>query len=93
MTETRKKRGPLPPVFFLAALLTAVALHYGLPLATILPEPWNLAGILPLVLGLCAILLSAAAFGRAGTAIIPFEESSVLVVNGFYRYTRTPRAG
>ncbi len=90
MSSGRARRGPLPPVYFLAALLVAIGLHRWLPIVTILPAPWNQFGVLPLVLGLGAVLVSATAFHKAGTAIKPFEDSSVLVTHGFYRYTRNP---
>ena len=84
------RRGPVPPVFFLAALLLMAALHRALPLATVFVPPWSYPGAVLLVAGLVVTIVSANAFARAGTAIRPFEESSVLVVSGCYRFTRNP---
>ena len=49
--------------------------------------------ILAVVLVVAGIVMSAAgssAFRRAGTAVVPFERSTVLVTNGLYRFTRNP---
>lgn len=90
MTDADRHRGPLPPVFFLAGLLVAFVLHFKLPLATLITPPWTWLGLLPLILGLAITVVAARTFSRAGTAIRPFHESSVLVVSGMYRFTRNP---
>lgn len=84
------QRGPLPPVFFLVALLLSLGLHYGIPVATVIAPPWSYFGIVLLVAGFTIAIVCAGAFARAKTAIRPFQESSVLVTSGFYRYTRNP---
>lgn len=89
--ETMQRPGVLvPPVFFLLALLAAIALHKGLPLMQLIDEPWNFIGVLFIAAGLTMAAVSAGAFARAGTAIRPFEETTVLVTHGFYRFTRNP---
>ncbi len=91
-SETRAtvRSGPLPPVWFLLALVGQAALQHWLPLATVLPAPWHLAGLLPLVAGLGIAAVAARAFARAGTAIRPFRPMSALVETGLYRVTRNP---
>ena len=84
------RHGPLPPVFFLAALLLSLGLHYGMPIATVIAPPLSYFGVVLLVAGLAITITSAGAFARAKTAIRPFQESSTLVTSGFYRYTRNP---
>lgn len=80
----------LPPVFFLLFLLLSVALHYQWPLAEVVPEPWNYSGAAVILVALAMLIVSAGAFARAETAIIPFQPSSHLVTGGFYRFTRNP---
>ena len=80
----------MPPVYFLAALLIEIGLHYTLPVARIIPAPWNLAGILLILLGVGIVVQPALAFKKAETAIKPFEASSTLVRSGMYRFTRNP---
>ncbi|NOX69456.1 MAG: isoprenylcysteine carboxylmethyltransferase family protein [Gammaproteobacteria bacterium] len=85
-----KTRGPVPPVILLLTILGGIGLHYWLPLMPVLDESWYKAGIALIVLGLLVVIGPAAAFRRAATTIIPFHDSSALVVSGMYRYTRNP---
>jgi protein-S-isoprenylcysteine O-methyltransferase Ste14 len=85
-----KKRKVLPLIWLLIALLAMAALHRALPVASYLHSPWTWAGLVPAVLGPCLSGVSARAFGKAGTGIIPFAEATALVTGGFFRYTRNP---
>lgn len=90
MTADKPHRGPVPPVFFLLALLAAFAAHRYAPALQLVVAPWNYTGIFFVVTGLAMAALSAGAFHRAGTGIVPFSESTALVTHGFYRFTRNP---
>lgn len=83
-------RGPLPPVYFLASLFIEIGLHYRAPMATIVSQPWNLAGIAIIIAGVAIVIQPALAFRKADTSIIPFRESSSLVRDGMYRFSRNP---
>lgn len=79
----------LPPGYFALHLVAMLVLHVFLPLGT-----WNLGASrwwgLPLAaLGTFVVLSSVRRF-RDRTTIRPFEESSELVTDGFYRYSRNP---
>lgn len=80
----------LPPVYFLAALVLMVALHFLLPLAQIVPAPYRYLGAAPIVAGLLVNLWADGCFKRFQTTIKPFQESSHLVETGPYRYSRNP---
>lgn len=80
----------LPPVYFLGALGGAVVLHYVVPFVAVIPRPWHLAGGVLVAVGLAFIVLPARTFQTKGTAIKPFERSSVLITDGFYAITRNP---
>jgi protein-S-isoprenylcysteine O-methyltransferase Ste14 len=80
----------LPPVYFLVALASTIALHHALPVARVVPSPYVHAGWLLVVAGVVLVLWCAFLFRRAGTAIKPFRESSALITNGPYRWTRNP---
>ena len=80
----------LPPVYFLGALGGAVMLHYVVPFVAVIPRPWHLAGGVLVAVGLAFIVLPARTFQTKGTAIKPFERSSVLITDGFYAITRNP---
>jgi len=84
------KRRVLPPVWLLIALLASLALDRWLPLVELLVSPWNYLGLLPLLAGLVMTATSAQAFKKAGTAVVPFEQSTSLVLDGWYRVTRNP---
>ena len=84
------KRRVLPPVWLLMALLASLALDRWLPLVELLVSPWNYLGLLPLLAGLVMTSTSARAFRKAGTAVVPFEQSTSLVLDGWYRVTRNP---
>jgi protein-S-isoprenylcysteine O-methyltransferase Ste14 len=83
-------RRVLPPVWLLLLLLAAWALDRWLPIVRLWPAPWNYLGFVPLSLGAAMSLLSAGTFLRAGTPVVPFQRSTVLVMHGWYRFTRNP---
>lgn len=80
----------LPPIYLLACLALAFALHRYMPLVSVIPHRWNLLGLGLIVGGLALIVAPALAFKSRGTAIKPFDESSVLVRDGLYAVTRNP---
>lgn len=79
-----------PPTYFLIALLGMLALRFVIPLSVIIPAPWSLLGIVPIGLGIILSAIADRAFRTAGTTVRPYEVSSVLVTEGFYRMTRNP---
>jgi protein-S-isoprenylcysteine O-methyltransferase Ste14 len=85
-----QKRKIVPPIYFLAAILLMVALHYILPLARILDPPFTYAGALPLIVGIVISAVASRSFAKAGTPVIPFERSTVLVRTGLFRISRNP---
>ncbi len=80
----------LPPVYFLAAVLFMVGLNYFVPLQTILNAPITYLGVGMIAFGLFIVMWPAVTFGKVGTPIKPFEDSTRLVTNGMYRITRNP---
>jgi protein-S-isoprenylcysteine O-methyltransferase Ste14 len=79
-----------PPVLFLASLVLIGALHSLLPLVRWLDWPWRGVGAVPLAGGLLMGLWAIGHFRRRDTTIIPFEQSSSLIVDGPYRLSRNP---
>ena len=80
----------LPPTYLMLALVVMVGLHFLLPVATLIPWPWRLVGIVPLGAGIMLNLIADRAFQRAGTTVKPFQESSALITSGVYRFSRHP---
>ena len=67
-----------------------VVLHNYFPVKSFLLPPYNYIGGVLMVLGFLFVLWSAFLFGKAGTPIRPFQESTCLVRGGMYRVTRNP---
>ncbi len=84
------KRGPLPPVFFLLALLLQWGLHVFLPIARLVPEAWAVSGVIPITVGLGVVVFADRQFKKVNTAINPFDRPSVLVTGGVFRASRNP---
>lgn len=84
-------RARLTPLhYLLLAIGCMVALHLILPLISLIPAPWELLGVLPLLLGIALNLAADAAFRRHGTTVKPFAPSSALITDGVYRISRHP---
>lgn len=81
-----------PPVY----LLTFAGLMWGVnawsPLAHLMAEPWNRAGLLLIALAVLVDFWSLGLFFRAHTTFNPMhpERTKALVTTGPYRYTRNP---
>jgi protein-S-isoprenylcysteine O-methyltransferase Ste14 len=80
----------LPPMYLLIALVVMVALHFVFPAYQIIPTPWKLLGIFPLVLGVAVNVVADGLFHKANTTVKPGEESTVLVTTGPFRLSRNP---
>jgi len=80
----------MPTTYLLMSVVAIVALHLLLPVAKVVPTPWNLLGILPLVVGVVINLVADRAFHAAQTTVRPFEKSSALVTSGVFRVSRNP---
>ena len=79
-----------PPVLLLMAVVLMVALHYVLPVARWLAWPWRALGVLPIAVAVLVGFWGAVQFRRHDTTIIPFEQSTALIAEGPYRYSRNP---
>jgi protein-S-isoprenylcysteine O-methyltransferase Ste14 len=80
----------LPTTYLLFALVLIVFLHFGQPIIKLIPTPWNLLGLVPLVTGILINLLADGALHKAGTTVKPFQESSALITGSVYRICRHP---
>ncbi len=85
-----KKRKVLPPTCEFVSIIVMIGLYFVIPVARIIPTPWNLSGLLPLGIGLIMNIIASNAFERRQTTIKPYEESTYLVSNGLFGLTRNP---
>ena len=56
----------------------------------IIPAPWNIFGIIFILLGVYFELAADRLFHLTGTTVTPFEESRALVTGGVFRASRNP---
>jgi protein-S-isoprenylcysteine O-methyltransferase Ste14 len=80
----------MPTHYLLFALLMMLALHFLWPLATLVPPPWNLVGLVPLAAGIAINVMADGAFHKAETTVKPFQTSTALITDGTFRITRNP---
>ncbi len=80
----------LPPTYVLIALIAMLALHVLVPIVQVIPTPWTLLGLLPLIAGIVINVMADNRFHQVGTTIKPGEASTVLVTTGLFRLTRNP---
>ena len=85
-----EKRKIVPPVYLLATLILMTVMHFWMPLAEFVPAPFHYGGAVLVLLGLGIAAVSARAFDKAETGIVPFDEATILVTDGFYRFSRNP---
>jgi protein-S-isoprenylcysteine O-methyltransferase Ste14 len=83
-------RGPLPPFFFLLALLLEVTLSIAIPIAVIIPRPWHWTGVAFIAAGLTIAGLAAGQFRCVNTPLRPSELPTALVTAGPFRFSRNP---
>jgi len=80
----------VPPIWLALGLIAIPVLHRYLPLAELIPAPWHYAGVAIALAGFALGGWATALFRRAGTTLVPGQESAALVVGGPFRWTRNP---
>ena len=80
----------MPTTWLLISLLVMLALRLILPRPQMIPVPWSLLGLLPVAFGIWINLAADRAIHLANTTVKPFEESSALITDGVYGFTRNP---
>jgi protein-S-isoprenylcysteine O-methyltransferase Ste14 len=80
----------LPPTYFLAAVVLMAPLHFLLPARQLIAGLWRVLGVVPLAPGVYINLVADRAFKVRETTVKPFEESSALVTDGAFSFSRHP---
>ncbi len=80
----------MPPAWLLAALATQGLLAWLLPIAEVVPWPWNSAGLLLVAGGIGLAAAADGQFKRHRTTVKPFQPSTTLVTGGAFRLSRNP---
>jgi protein-S-isoprenylcysteine O-methyltransferase Ste14 len=79
-----------PLLLMFGLLATMIVVAWLFPRQRILSPPYTWLGGVPLTAGVLLIAVSAGLFRRRNTTLNPFGESSALVQEGLYRYSRNP---
>jgi protein-S-isoprenylcysteine O-methyltransferase Ste14 len=83
-------RKVMPTTYLLIALMVMLILRFAQPINQIIPTPWNLFGLVPLLLGIVINLFADKALREAKTTVKPFLESNTLVTGCVYSLSRHP---
>ena len=79
-----------PPHYLLLSILSIVGIDSLLQVPFVSSAIALVGGLLFLLSGIVLAASAARLFSRAKTGIVPFSESTKLVVSGAYRFTRNP---
>jgi len=89
-TGQPRKHPVLPPFYFLGGIAAMVALDRFVPVVTLIEPPITYLGWVLFALGIAIAFAVNWRFKRAGTTIKPFEDSSALVTDGPFAFSRNP---
>ncbi len=79
-----------PPHYLLLSILSIVGIDSLLQMPFVSSAIARVGGLLFLLSGIVLAASAARLFSKAKTGIVPFSESTKLVVSGAYRFTRNP---
>ena len=79
-----------PPAIFASCILLGAGLQYLRPVGLGIPGSIEIFGYLLVLFGITIVILVAATFRRAGTAIEPWKPTTSVVTTGFYAWSRNP---
>ncbi len=79
-----------PPHYLLLSILSIVGIDSLLQMPFVSSAIALVGGLLFLLSGIVLAASAARLFSKAKTGIVPFSESTKLVVSGAYRFTRNP---
>jgi protein-S-isoprenylcysteine O-methyltransferase Ste14 len=80
----------LPPVWFLLSIIAMIGLHLWLPVKQLIFPPLTYLGVVASAMGIGIALFCTYLFRQKHTTIKPFQESSYLVKEGLFNFSRNP---
>jgi len=84
------RKQPLPPTYFWIAAVLSLLFHFALPIARLIPYPWTLAGIVPVIFGGVLNIWADQLFKKRNTTVKPFERPAQLITEGPFAFSRHP---
>ncbi len=79
-----------PDLLFLTSIGMSILFHYILPILELVSYPYSLIGIVLIIIGMITAFLTNSILLKKGTSIKPFENPSVLVASGPFKFSRNP---
>ena len=84
------ERKTLPPTYFITALALLIGAHFIMPIASLIPSPYNYIGAALVLFGLIMNIWADGLFKRVNTTVKPFERPDALVTSGPFCISRHP---
>ena len=79
-----------PPRIAIFLLMISLGLWYFSPPNTLLYMPYKLVASICIIAGFAGMILAWLQFKRYDAAVCPIAETSRIIMNGMYRYSRNP---
>lgn len=89
-TTNAERKRPLPPTYLFLGLIAMGLCHFLISGPRVMWSPWRFTGVPVIALGAWLSIYADALFKKLGTEIKPFRESSLLVIDGPFRFSRHP---
>jgi protein-S-isoprenylcysteine O-methyltransferase Ste14 len=80
----------LPPAYLFLFIVATGILNFLMPGLRVFYAPWNFLGFILIIIGSLINIVADNAFRKAATTVKPFNESTILVTGGVFRFTRNP---
>ena len=80
----------IPPFLFLFCAVAISLLDHYYPIQELVTRPYNLLGIIPLLLGISMVISTGKRFRKVKTQIHTFKKPKKLVTDGLFQYSRNP---
>lgn len=80
----------LPPRYFFIAIVLIFLVHFIIPVVKFIPYPWNLIGIILIIIGSFLNLVADKKFKDLNTTVKPYENSAALITDSVFGLTRHP---
>jgi protein-S-isoprenylcysteine O-methyltransferase Ste14 len=84
------KKSLTPDGYFIILLALAIISHLKFPILEIIFFPYNLIGIVLIIIGILVTLLVNFLLLKSDTTIQPYETPKVFVTSGLFRLSRNP---
>jgi protein-S-isoprenylcysteine O-methyltransferase Ste14 len=84
------KRRITPDGLFISLVVLSLLFHKTIPLGRVLPSPWNLSGIILILIGIIMTTISNLTLLKNKTSIQPYETPQLLITTGLFKLSRNP---